>query len=63
MWQSCSLAWHVASVAVLSLFMMVDASVHTEDKLALLYVQKISLLLLFVAMDILSGRTNQMQDI
>ena len=33
--------------------MMVDASVHTEDKLALLYVQKISLLLLFAAMDIL----------
>ena len=30
-----------------------------EDKLVLFYVQKISLLLLLVAMDVVSGRTNQ----
>ena len=34
-----------------------------EDKLVLFYVQKISLLLLLVAMDVVSGRTNQVQDI
>ena len=54
-------------VAVLNSFMMVDASpVHAhimEDKLVLFYVQKISLLLLLVAMDVVSGRTNQLQDI
>ena len=34
-----------------------------EDKLVLFYVQKISLLLLLVAMDVVSGRTNQVRDI
>ena len=55
-------------VDVLNSFMMVDASpvmhiIIMEDKLVLFYVQKISLLLLLVAMDVVSGRTNQVQDI
>ena len=59
----------VCRVAVLNSFMMVDASpvTHilwkTNLSLSLLYVQKISLLLLLVAMDVVSGRTNQVQDI
>ena len=40
----------VCRVAVLTLFMIS------------VYVQKISLLLLLVAMDVVSGRTNQVQD-
>ena len=61
----------VCRVAVLNSFMMVDASpvTHivllwkTNLSLSLLYVQKISLLLVLVAMDVVSGRTNQVQDI
>ena len=53
-------------VPVLNSFMMVDASpvpwhAHVEDKVALFCVQKISLLLLLVAMVVVSGGTNQVQ--
>ena len=54
-------------VALLSSFMMNDASpvkhIQKTNLPSLFYVQKISLLTLLVAIDVVSGMTNQVRDI